>query len=83
MLPTGKKIAPDEILQTTSCKCVSTPSAINIDTDVSELDSTVQSSVVINKVIITLTCTWMIMKLRIKIIIVKVAQKMINLLDTI
>ena len=59
------------------------PSAINIDTDVSELDSTVQSSVVINKVIITLTCTWMIMKLRIKIIIVKVAQKMINLLDTI
>ena len=24
MLPTGKKIAPDESLQTTSCKCVST-----------------------------------------------------------
>ena len=23
MLPTGKKIAPDEILQTTHCKCVS------------------------------------------------------------
>ena len=56
-------------------------SAMKINADVSELDSTVQNSVIVNKAIIKLKCTWMIMKMRIKIMIVKVALKMINLLD--
>ena len=56
-------------------------SAMKINADVSELDSTVQNSVIVNKAIIKLKCTWMIMKMRIKIMIVKVALKMNNLLD--
>ena len=42
------------------------PSATKRNSDVSELDSTVNSSVKVNKTIIKLTCTWMIMKFRIK-----------------
>ena len=37
-LPTGIKIAPDEILQTTRCKCVSTQYRKTINATVSELD---------------------------------------------
>ena len=59
------------------------PSAIKINSDVSELDSTVQNSVIANEAIIKSTCTSMIMKLRTKIMIEKVAQEMINLLDKI
>ena len=59
------------------------PSAIKINADVSELQVTIQNSVIVNNVMIKLTCTWMIMKLRIKIQIVKVAQKMNNLVDMI
>ena len=59
------------------------PSPTKINVAVSELDSTVQNSVIANKAMIKLTCTWMIMKLRIKIMIMKVAQKMNNLLDII
>ena len=54
-----------------------------INATVSELDLTVQSSVIVNNVMIKVTCTWTIMKLRMKIMIVKVAQKMNNLLDMI
>ena len=59
------------------------PSAIKINADVSELHVTIQNSVIVNNVMIKLTCTWMIMKLRIKIQIVKVAQQMNNLVDMI
>ena len=59
------------------------PSATNINAVVSELDSAVQNSVIVNKAMIKLTCTWMIMKWRIKIMKVKVAKKMNNLLDMI
>ena len=57
------------------------PGATKINAAVSELDSTVQNSVIVNTAISKLTRTWMIIKLRIKIMIVKVAQKMNNLLD--
>ena len=59
------------------------PSAEKINAALSELGSTVQNSLIVNKVMIKLTCKWIIMKLRIKIMIVKVAQKMKNLLDVI
>ena len=52
-----------------------------INAAVSELDLTVQNSMIVNNVMIKVTCTWMIIKLRMKIIIV--AQKMNNLLDMI
>ena len=64
MLPTGIKIAPDEIPQITRCKCVSTR-ATKINAAVSGLDLTVQNFVIVNKAMIKLTSTWMIMKLRI------------------
>ena len=57
-------------------------SAKQINAAVSEMDLTVQNSLIVNKVIIKVTCTW-IMKLRIKIMIVKVAQKINNLVDMI
>ena len=57
------------------------PGATKINAAVSKLDSTVQNSVIVNTAIIKLTRTWMIIKLRVKIMIVKVAQKMNNLLD--
>ena len=82
MLPTGIKISPDEILQITCCKCVSTEWK-KINTAMSELDLTVRNSVIVTNAMIKLECTWMIMKLRMKIMIVKVAQKMNNLLDMI
>ena len=82
MLPTGMKIAPDEILQTTFCKCVLTQCE-KINADVSELDLTVQNSVIVNNTIIKVECTWLIMKLRMKIMIEKVAQEMNILLDMI
>ena len=59
------------------------PSAIKINSGVAELYSTVQNSVIDNEAIIKSTCTRMIMKLRTKLMIVKVTQKMINLLDMI
>ena len=59
------------------------PSVTKIKAAMSELDSTVHNSVIVNKVMIKLTCTWMIMKSRIKIMIVIVARKMNNLLDMI
>ena len=59
------------------------PSVTKINAAMSELDSTVHNSAIVSKVMIKLTCTWMIMKSRIKIMIVKVAQKMNNLLDMI
>ena len=43
----------------------------------------VQNSVAVNNAIIKVEYTWMIMKLRIKIMTVKVAQKMNNLFDMI
>ena len=46
------------------------PSATKRNSDLSELDSTVNSSLI---------CTWIIMKFRIKIKIVKIAQEIINL----
>ena len=49
----------------------------------SELALTVQNSVIVKNAMIKVTCTRMIMKLRMKIMIVKVAQKMNNLLDMI
>ena len=82
MLPTGMKIAPDEILQTTCCKCVSTQCE-KINADVSQLDLTVQNSVIVNNTIIKVECIWLIMKLRMKIMIEKVAQEMNSLLDII
>ena len=57
------------------------PSAIKINADLLELGVTIQNSVIVNNVMIKLACTWMIIKLRIKIQIVKVAQKMNNLVD--
>ena len=51
-----------------------------INVAVSELDLTVQNSVIVNKAMVKVTCTWIIMKLRMKIMILKVAQKMNNLL---
>ena len=66
MLPAGMKIAPDEILQTTRCKCASIQCKTTVA--VSEVDLTVQNSAIINNAIIkvtcTWTCTWMIMKLK-------------------
>ena len=82
MLPTGKKLHLRRFCTQHAAK-VFQPSAIKINANVSELDSTDHSPVIVNKVIIKLTCTWMIMKLRIKIMIVKVAQKIINLLEMI
>ena len=82
MLPTGIKISPDEILQTTCCKCVSTEWK-KINAAMSELELTVRNSVIVTNAMIKLEYTWMIMKLRRKIMIVKVAQKMNNLLDMI
>ena len=82
MLPTGMKIAPDEILQTTCCKRVLTQCE-KINADVSELDLTVQNSVIVNNTIIKVECTWLIMRLRMKIMIEKVAQEMNILLDMI
>ena len=82
MLPTGKKLHLRRFC-TQHAKEVFQPSAIKINVNVSELDSSDQSPVIVNKAIIKLTCTWMIMKLRIKIMMVKVTQKMINLLDMI
>ena len=49
----------------------------------SEPDLTVDNSVIANNVMIIVTWTWMILKLRMKIMIVKVAQKINNLLDII
>ena len=72
MLPTGIKISPDEILQTTCCKWVSTEWK-KINAAMSELDLTVRNSVIVTNAMIKLECTWMIMKLRMKIMIVKVA----------
>ena len=66
MLPAGIKITPDEILETTRCK--------------TNKCSYVRAGL-LNNAIIKLTCTWMMMKLRIKTMILKVAQKMNNLLD--
>ena len=43
----------------------------------------VQNSVAVNNAMIKVEYTWMIMKLRIKIMTVKVAQKMNNLFDMI
>ena len=83
MLPIGMKITPDEILQTTSCKCVSTQCKKKIKAVMSKLDLTVQSFVIVNNVMIKVRCTWMIMKLRMKIMIAKVAQKINNSLDMI
>ena len=83
MFPIGMKITPDEILQTTSCKCVSTQCKKKIKAVMSELDLTVQSFVIVSNVMIKVRCTWMIMKLRMKIMIAKVAQKMNNSLDMI
>ena len=82
MLPAGIKISPDEILQTTCCKCVSTEWK-KINAAMAELDLTVRNSVIVSNAMIKLECTWMIMKLRMKIMIVKVAQKRNNLLDMI
>ena len=83
MLPIGMKITPDEILQTPSCICVSTQCKKKIKAVMSKLDLTVQSFVTVNNVIIKVRCTWMIMKLRMKIMIAKVAQKINNSLDMI
>ena len=86
LLPTETKMTPDKILQTASCKCISTQykkTIIIINAAVSELDLTFQSSVIVNNVMIKVTCTGTIMKLRMKIMIVKAAQKMNNLLDMI
>ena len=47
----------------------------------SDLDLTVQNFVIVSNAIIKVTCTWMIMKLRLKIMIVKMAYKISNLLD--
>ena len=66
MLPAGTNITPDEFLETTCCK--------------TNKCSYVRAGL-LNNAIIKLTCTWMMMKLRIKTIILKVAQKMNNLLD--
>ena len=74
MLPTGIKIAPDKILQNLVKK---------INAAVSELDLTVQNFMIVSNAIIRVECTWKIMKLRMKIMIVKVAQKINNLLDII
>ena len=57
------------------------PSAKQINAAVSELDLTVQNSVIVSNAIIKVTCTWMIMKLRMKIMKAKMAQKMNNLVD--
>ena len=54
-----------------------------INPAMSELDLTVRNSVIVTNAMIKLECTWMIMKLRMKIMIEKVAQKMNNLLDMI
>ena len=54
-----------------------------INAAVSELDLTVKNSVLVNNAMIKVTCTWMIMKLRMEIRIVKLAKKMNNLLDVI
>ena len=70
------------MLQTTCCKCVSTEWK-KVNAAMSELDLTVRNSVIVTNAMIKLECTWMIMKLRRKIMIVKVAQKMTNLLDMI
>ena len=49
----------------------------------SEPDLTVDNSVIANNVMIRLTRRWMILKLRMKMMIVKVGQKVNNLLDII
>ena len=49
----------------------------------SEPDLTVDNSVIVNNVMIRLTRRWMILKLRMKMMIVKVGQKVNNLLDII
>ena len=65
MLPTGIKIAPDEILQTIRSKCVSSRCnknkcrCVRAGLDCSEFCDGQQNSAMIK-----LTCTWMIMKLR-------------------
>ena len=82
MLPTGIKTSPDEILQTTPSKCVSTQCE-RMNAAVSQLDLTVQNSVTVKNAIIKVECTWLIMKLRMKIMIVKVAQEMNSLLGMI
>ena len=82
MLPTGIKISPDEILQTTRYKCVSTQWK-KYKCSCVRAGLTVRNSVIVTNAMIKLECTWVIMKLRMKIMIVKVAQKMNNLLDMI
>ena len=49
----------------------------------SEPDLTVDNSVIANNVMTKLTRRWMILKLRMKIMIVKLGQKVNNLLDII
>ena len=78
MLPAGIKIASAEILQTTRCKCAS---AKQINAALSELDLTVQDSVIASNAIIKVTCTWVIMKLRMEIMKMKMGQKINNLVD--
>ena len=45
------------------------PSAKQVNAAVSELDLSVQNSVIVNNAIIKVTCIWMILKLRMKIMI--------------
>ena len=80
ILPAGIKIASAEILETTRCKCASTQCKTNKCSCV-RAGLTVQNSVIVSNAIIKVTCTWMIMKLRMKIMKAKMAQKMNNLVD--
>ena len=58
-------------------------SAKQINAAVLELELSVQNSAIVKNAIIKVTCIWMVMKLRMKIMIAKVAEKMNNLLDMI
>ena len=80
MLPTGIKIDLARFCKQHVVN-VFQPSATKINAAVSELHLTVQNSVIVNNSMIKVECTWMIMKLRIKITIVKVAHKINDLLD--
>ena len=80
MLPTGIKIDLTRFCKQHAAN-VFQPSAIKRNTDVSEQDSTVPNYVIVNNAVVKVECTWMIMKLMMEIMIVKVAQKINNLSD--
>ena len=72
MLPAGIKQHTANVLQLIAKQINATFSGLNLSVD---------NSVIVNNAIIKVTCIWVIVRLRMKIGIVIMEQKMNNLLD--